>query len=378
MHGEEREERRCDVVIAPDVRLPSTSRLLILSDLHIADLGPGDLFAGRDEVFLAMLARETADIDAVVLNGDVLDHLHVADNARIERAHPRTVAALRELSQRLPVIMLIGNHDNEALARQAFPEMAFHHALAVGDVLITHGHQFDLHWNGDKQSHFAARFHAALEHYLRLPIRLPFRDYVNIPNGVIHRLFFRYTQALRLYGSVKRAVGDPAPYERWQRIDRFWSRGQWGDLGNIYDEALVYLESTGARWRTLVVGHSHQPGVVPRHSGHTYVNSGSWCLGDASFVRLRDGEARVFDALSGEEYGDERYRALHAAVELPDMAGWFRRYYRGFFRYDLAAIERDFPSDIPERGFTGVRGKARPAGDKPGDEQHGRQHQLAG
>jgi hypothetical protein len=53
----------------------------------------------------------------------------------------------------------------------------------------------------------------------------------------------------------------------------------------------------------------------------------------------------VFDAVSDREYRDERYARLRSGEELPDMAGWFQRYYRAFFRYDVDAIHRDFPRE---------------------------------
>jgi hypothetical protein len=99
----------------------------------------------------------------------------------------------------------------------------------------------------------------------------------------------------------------------------------------------------------LVLGHSHCPGVVPVDETFTYVNLGSWCLDQATYAWIEDGEARVFDALTGREIRDEGYRMLGLGLELPDMAAWFRRYYMGWFRYDLEAIHRDFPRIEAER-----------------------------
>src|SRR5206468_864192 len=112
------------------------------------------------------------------------------------------------------------------------PDFDFVTALRVGDELcITHGHQFDLHWREGSGTHVLAKAHSFLEGAFSAPIRQPFRDYDNWLNRIMHRLFFRYTQGLRLYGALWRMLGDASKYELWQEVDNFWARGQWGDLG---------------------------------------------------------------------------------------------------------------------------------------------------
>jgi UDP-2,3-diacylglucosamine pyrophosphatase LpxH len=332
--------------IQPDLRLPPEVRVAILSDLHLGDGTGGDLFGTKDDLLLAVLAREAARADVVVVNGDAVDHMQARTSQRMEAAHPRVFAALRETSKRKPLVYVYGNHENLEDLRSSFPDFDFVTALRVGDDLcITHGHQFDLHWSGQWSGaggmHSLARLHSLLESAFGQPIRQPFRDYDNWLNRVVHRLFFRYTQALRAYGALWRLLGKAERYEFWQKVDNFWARGQWGDLGCIFQMAERYLRN-GAPWRTLVLGHSHQPGVV-RLEEHVYANAGSWALDLATFGRVEGGEVRVFDAFTGREYGDERYRMLLSGADLPDMAGWFRRYYRPFFRYDIEAIRRDFP-----------------------------------
>lgn len=338
------------IEITPDLKLPRWTRVAILSDIHLGDGSAGDLFGDKDALLLDVLEREGGAADVVVVNGDAVDHMQARSTRRIERAHPRVFEALREISRRKPVVYVLGNHEDEAELQRTFPDFDYVSAIRVGeDLCITHGHQFDLHWSEGGAMHLLARIHSGLETIFRQPIRQPFRDYDNWLNRVVHRLFFRGTQVIRLYGAFWRMLGDPEKYEHWKKVDNFWARGQWGDLGCIFQSAEAYLRN-GAPWRTLVLGHSHQPGVV-RVGDKTYANVGSWALELSSYGRVADGEIRVFDARTGREYRDERYRMLLSGADLPDMAGWFRRYYRPFFRYDMEAILRDFPrADPPEAG----------------------------
>ncbi|MCB9557012.1 MAG: UDP-2,3-diacylglucosamine diphosphatase [Deltaproteobacteria bacterium] len=329
------------VRLIPQLTLPASSRLAIISDLHLADGSHSDLFCGKDALLLQVLESEPKDCDALVLNGDIFDHQRCPDHGKIERAHAALCRRLRQLARRMPVIFCCGNHDHRPTIEAAFADFVFVDALTVGQqICITHGHQFDIHWADGPGSHGAANLHARLERLARQPIRQPLRDYDNWANRVVHRVFFRWTQLLRLYGVVNRALGRNEPYRHWQRIDNFWARGQWGDIGNVYGEVCDYLPK--APYETLIIGHSHHPGIVPSGS-KTYVNNGSWVFDQATLTRIQDGQITVQDQRSGECYADEGYRRLFGDDALPDMAEWFRRYYRPLFRYDLAAINADFP-----------------------------------
>lgn len=327
--------------IQPEAKLERSERVVILSDVHLGDGSPSDLFGRKDDLFVDVLRREADRADVVLVNGDAVDHLQGRTTARIERAHPRVFDALRDLSRRKPVLYVLGNHEDHGALEAAFPDFRYVGAVTVGDdLLVTHGHQFDLNW-GAGEHPWMVDVHTFLETVFALPIRQPFRDYDNPLNRVVHRLFFFYTQALRYEGLLWKALGRPDKHAHWRRVDNFWARGQWGDLGCIFEAAAAWL-LVHAPQRGVLVGHSHQPGVVTL-GDRTYANAGSWALEHANVAIVEDGAPRVIEATTGREWRDERYRMLTSGAELPDMAGWFRRYYRGWFRYDVDAIRRDFP-----------------------------------
>lgn len=316
--------------------------MLILSDVHLGNGSASDLFGDKDALLLSVLARELETADVLLINGDAIDHLQGRSNERIERSHPRIFDALRAAARVRPVFYVLGNHERSSELEPAFPEFEFVDSLALGEELcIAHGHQFDLNWCAG-ESPALVYLHNFLETLFGQPVRQPFRDYDNRLNRVVHRLFFFYTQALRFEGLLWNVLGRSEKYEHWRKVDNFWARGQWGDLSCIFEMATAWLASSSP-YRTLLVGHSHQPGVVSL-GDRTYINAGSWALDQATYARIDGGQAKVFDAVNGHELRDERYHMLVDGHALPDMAGWFRRYYRGYFRYDIDAIRRDFPA----------------------------------
>ena len=334
---------RSPQVIDPSVTLPASSRVLVISDLHLADGTRSDQFGDKDQLFVAIIERELLNADAVILNGDIVDYWATHDRLRIEKAHARVFAALRRLAGRCPAYYIPGNHEDAEDLRRGFPEFFFTDSIAVGDhICVAHGHQFDLHWADGQHTSFSANLHSLIERTFGNPIRQPLRDYHNWVNCVAHRLVFYWTRLVHTYGSLWQRLGKTEAIDYWHALDNFWARGEIGDLGAIFEEASSYLLNQ-SRWETLLLGHSHQPGVVHLATGRQYVNSGSWCFDNANYVRIEQGKPQVFDAISGQQVQDEHYRHLLNGESI-DMTTWFSRYYRGFFRYDIEAIHRDLPA----------------------------------
>lgn len=153
-------------------------RTVILSDLHLGNGGPYDIFAG-DEALTALVDSLTSEPHRVVLNGDTFDFLLNEDplgldavravgQARALVAHPPTAHVMAALGRVLrvggEVLITLGNHDLElalpevqdvfraALQQPAdlagklsFPVGTAPLLLQVGGatVLIAHGEQAD-------------------------------------------------------------------------------------------------------------------------------------------------------------------------------------------------------------------------------------------
>jgi len=360
-------------VIVPEITLPASGRYLLLSDLHLGDGGRRDLARGRDASLLAFLDGDTADMDAVVLAGDILDGWQTDRADAIVRAHPRVVARLAALAAERPTYLVLGNHDRRDFIDALLPQVRTCQALALDtEALVIHGHQLDVHFGGgplDGKGNFSLKAHKAVEQLTGQFIRLPFAEFDNPTNRFAHWVFYRLTMAARLYAQLQAGLGRPYRLRRWAAHHDYWARSQWGDNHAMLIPALNLLARIPQR--RLIVGHSHQPGVVAGLSrpptgrvsgepglhwregdrrvpepaeldGKEYVNLGSWTFGQSTYTLWDGGALQLRDHVTGESTGSRSYDMALTAQELPGMREWWVRYYRGLLRYDSEAIQRDF------------------------------------
>ena len=121
---------------------------------------------------------------------------------------------------------------------------------------------------------------------------------------------------------------------------------------------------------TLATGHAHQAGVVDRVrvspaervSGQpevcwrgedrratvpdrlrhrTFVNLGSWTFSETTYGIYRAGHLTLRDWRSGRVITDRAYQMAFSAEQIPGMREWWKRYYRGFLRYDTQRVRQD-------------------------------------
>jgi UDP-2,3-diacylglucosamine pyrophosphatase LpxH len=361
------------------IRLPAEGSYLLLSDLHLGNGGPTDEFGRNDRALLDLLEAWLPRTDAIVLNGDVLDALQAKRPARIRTAHSAVLGRLQEISRRLPVCHVIGNHDNVAYVDRLLPGVRRCSSVRIGDeALVVHGHEFDAHYGSGPltgRGGHALRAHRFVERMTGQLIRVPFAQYPNPVNCFSHWMFYRVTMAAYLVANALARLGRPDPLRRWAAHHDYWARSQWGDNQALLIPALATL-ATG-RFRVLVTGHSHQAGLVDRFDSRpahrvtgepdlewrtsrercpptgalkhrVFCNLGSWTFGRSSYGLWNRGELGLFDWENRKPIGDRAYRIALGSVAIPGMREWWRRYYRGFLRYDLEAIRRDL-QPVPPR-----------------------------
>jgi UDP-2,3-diacylglucosamine pyrophosphatase LpxH len=125
---------------------------VIVSDLH---LGAANSRHREIERLLWQLARGT---DRVILNGDIVDHWNLR---RWPRSHFAALDSLRRLGERVEVVWITGNHEENSHKARSVLELPFvdEYCFASAGVpmLCQHGHQYDdfirahpvLTWLGD-------------------------------------------------------------------------------------------------------------------------------------------------------------------------------------------------------------------------------------
>lgn len=118
-----------------------TPDAVIISDLH---LGSAVCEYAALAAFLEAVRDGRTPTRRLVLNGDVFDGL---DFRRLRTGHWRVLGLLREVSERLDVTWVNGNHDGDAEATQALLGVPVVDEVVVESggrrVLVLHGHVFD-------------------------------------------------------------------------------------------------------------------------------------------------------------------------------------------------------------------------------------------
>jgi len=325
---------------AHTVKVDPAQRIAVISDMHIGDGSRAEPFQNKDVELRRFLATVSDEFDALVIAGDGFDLAQGWSIRRIRRAHAALFDDLIELSRSLPVYYLQGNHDGSAETLGAELPFIYSRRLMVGEgIVIEHGNASDpKNLPGDDGAFWGARVHAHIEKVIGSPVRIPMRKHYRWSTRLGHWLFFRYGTHMRHRASVYRVVGLDERARRCVAFLDYWGRGEWGDIHGLLEPARQRLRDTSIE--TLIWGHAHQAGLL-EFDGGTYVNTGSWTYDDTSYVVLDHGRASVHDWRNSATIDDGEYRGVLGPQGDMSFFDWWERYYLGWFRYDVAAMERD-------------------------------------
>jgi UDP-2,3-diacylglucosamine pyrophosphatase LpxH len=240
---------------------PLSARTLFLSDIHLG--------------FKRARARELAaflrgvDAETIVLAGDIVDHLNLAQRIFWNGEHTNVVRVLlakRRAGARL--IYIPGNHDSdlslvaELLAGQVEVHREWVHRTARGQrLLIVHGDQFD-----GQMEHACPRWMSWLGNAL-YDFTVVANDRLNDLGRVMGQPYWPVAEKLKL------SIGGAARY-----IDRF------------EHIAAAYAREQG--FDGILCGHIHRANL--RHFGETlYCNTGDWVETCSAIVEEPAGELRL-------------------------------------------------------------------------------------
>jgi predicted phosphodiesterase len=220
--------------------------IAVISDLHLGNGGPADIFGHDDAEFLAFLDYLERNFERVVLLGDVYETLtskipfaQALEYQRVRDAHP-------EIAKRLDgeaYTYIHGNHDLVA-ANMAGAASDIVLNIDGARYLFTHGHGYDF-----------------VERYARWA-------------GELGVWFSGWLWRMGL-GPICNAL---------HQLDQ-WHRGAHTDPRRCkFQKWAVDLASRrGAD--VIVTGHTHQ-GVVADHGSSFFLNSGSCANGNISFLSM--------------------------------------------------------------------------------------------
>jgi UDP-2,3-diacylglucosamine pyrophosphatase LpxH len=239
---------------------PARVRTLFLSDIHLG--------------FKRSRARELADflatIDAetIVLVGDIVDSLSLAQRFFWPAEHSRVVHALVAKQRAGTRLLYIpGNHDADRAPFAAMMHGALevhrewvHHTARGERLLVLHGDQFDgetqvagwLHWLGETVYDFTVVLNA----------------YLNDLRSMTRLSYWPLAERLKL------AVSTSARF-----IERF------------EDTAIAHARVQG--YDGIICGHIHRANLR-RVGGSIYCNTGDWVESCSALIEEANGELRLW------------------------------------------------------------------------------------
>ncbi len=308
------------------VRLPASARIWLISDLHLGDGTPNDVFFGKDRHLMALVERVDREGSTLVVNGDVVDFHQAWSFMRVVRAHQELLGALSRLARDGRLIYVIGNHDYDLSLLQDILNFRVCNELHIGDeVLVCHGWRFDAYLSGRiNQPHWETKVHHAIERLFNTWVRFPFGEFYTLTNRALMWIGHKAALVVRASQQLRRQLGLSPGRSRLLDGLNQWTWSNQGDSMCIFRPALEALRD--GPWPVLVCGHSHLPGIV--HSGgRIYANTGSWTFASSQYLEC-------YDWITGRRFEDELYKPLlDGSIYERDFFQWWRENYMGWLRY---------------------------------------------
>lgn len=317
-------------------KIPPTQRLWFISDLHLGDATPADVFFGKDRHLIALIERVRAEGATLVIVGDAIDFHQAWTFARVLRAHQELFHELSDLAREGRVYYVIGNHDFEITLFTGILNFRVCDELHIGeDILCVHGWQYDpyLSRTVGKGHEWSTTIHHLIERYLGTWLRIPLGEFYTKGNRLMFWLAHKLAIVAHAWSRAMRALGRPWSARALDDYLDYWARGNMGDPMGMFRP--TWDDLGAGRWKAIVCGHSHLPGVVPNGKGGHYVNTGSWTFASSHYV-IWDGDGgwTCRDWITGQRYTQEFYEPLlEGTLYRKDFWQWWRENYMGLLRF---------------------------------------------
>jgi UDP-2,3-diacylglucosamine pyrophosphatase LpxH len=309
--------------------IPADQPIWFVSDLHLGDGTPSDVFFGKDRHLIALIERADAEGACVVVVGDAIDFHQAWSFIRVLRAHKALLAAMSAMGRQGRLYYVIGNHDYDITLFSDVLNFKVCDELRVAEtILVRHGYEYDPFVSEILESgQWATKIHHVIERYLATWLRIPLGEFYTLPN----RLLFWIAHKLGVAALVARRFGmEDFANEVVANLD-FWAWSNQGDSMGIFRPA--FTEARTGKYRVVVCGHSHLPGVV-RDGDRIYGNTGSWTFASSQYLVWDGHDIRCFDWITGREYRDELYQTMiDGSLYEHDFFQWWRENYMGWLRY---------------------------------------------
>jgi UDP-2,3-diacylglucosamine pyrophosphatase LpxH len=303
-----------------------------ISDLHLGDGTPSDVFFGKDRHLMALIESIPKE-GVLVVVGDAMDFHQAWTFTRILRAHQPLLSAMSELAKEGRLFYVVGNHDYDISFYKDLLNFRVCDELHIEQrFLVTHGYEYDPYIGSDLEgSHLATKIHHLLERYLNTWIRVPLGEFYTFPNRLLYWTVHKYASMVRLSSFIGKRFGlHGIGRKQLEHLD-YWARTQMGDPMCMFNPIMKRLQED--KWEAIVCGHSHLPGRIEK-GGRLYINTGSWTFASSHYALWQNDRFSVQDWLTGREFTDHFYRPIiSGAIDEKDFWQWWRENYMGFLRF---------------------------------------------
>lgn len=315
-------------------KIPADRPIWMISDLHIGDATPCDVFFGKDRHLMALLDRVEQEGATLVIVGDAIDFHQAWSFSRVLAAHQDLFSKMSTLARKGRLYYVIGNHDYELNLFAEILQFRLCDELHIDDrVLVVHGWQFDPHMRNTvgKGHEWSTTVHHLVERYLGTWLRIPLGEFYTKGNRLMFWLAHKLALVANAWARAMAAIGLTRSAEKLNDYLDYWAQGNMGDSMGMFRPVREALRD--GPWEAIVCGHSHLPGIV--HEGaRAYVNTGSWTFASSHYV-VFDGQDWVCrDWITGRRFSTELYEPLlEGTIYEKDFWQWWRENYMGFFRF---------------------------------------------
>ncbi len=316
--------------------IPANQKIWFVSDLHMGDGTPSDVFFGKDKPLIALLNQVEREGCMLVIVGDAMDFHQAWTFTRILRAHQELLSAMSRIGRAGKLIYVVGNHDYDISLYRQVLNFRVCDELHVGDrILVQHGYQYDPYiGNSLEGSHVATKVHHTAERVLNTWLRVPLGEFYTLGNRLLFWLAHKLALGSWALAAGMRKAGFPGGEDTLNRHIDYWARSNMGDPMCMLRPVLQRLRED--RWPNILCGHSHLPGLVrdALRPDRAYVNTGSWSFASSHYV-IWDGESFVVnDWITRRGFGDEFYGpVLDGSIDEKDFWQWWRENYMGLLRF---------------------------------------------
>ncbi len=312
-------------------KLEKGESVFFISDLHLGDGTFTDLFDKKDQILIEFLEYVKNTGDKLVIIGDAMDFMQAWSFDRIIKAHREVLKKLKEVADTIEVYYVYGNHDDNIVLFRDILNFIVCDTLELGDdILVEHGHLYDIYKSGTNRLKFAIGFHNILERLTHTRIHVPLSDNNNFSNRLVHWFIYRLIQLTRLYASLLSLIGLANIADSLRRMTYTWYINATGGAEILFRAIKNKLKET--KYNMIICGHSHKPGIVDL-DGKKFINTGSWTH-DNAYYGFWDGvEFKLRDYITKIEITNEEYRDILSRDRELTAEEWWKKYYKGYLRF---------------------------------------------